>query len=396
VYNGTWNCSGYHPENDQFENCDKKAIVVLKSASNLRIPEVLSALTIPPKSTNLHRILVHPTIRTVLAEHQNADKKILVSVLSKITQTDPDLINQTSIDAIQDADDDELKKAITDCKQPPPKNLTPRTLKEKELDALKYAALHGYPLNPKGPEDFEVEKNSSVIVPLSTKLKIRATPVKRLRIVVAQKGFRRYVRPKSVPAEKFSPKLVDTFFFDNHYRWYAGIDLKGEGIFIDLPPDEKLRLDEASSSSWFTQFIDQGNNIGYHPHFVFWHTLAHRVIQALGLDSGYSSASIRERIYFKVDEKTREAEGGFLLYTSQPGGDGSLGGMIALVPEFENVMTTALRNVNSCSNDPLCSEQTLVRGKANGAACYACLFLSETSCEYRNLFLDRNLVRHSL
>jgi len=101
-------------------------------------------------------------------------------------------------------------------------------------------------------------------------------------------------------------------------------------------------------------------------------------------------------VYIAAEEKGNSTYGGVLLYTSQHGGDGSLGGLIALVPEFNRVISTALRNINSCSNDPLCSEQRLASERLNGAACYACLLVSETSCEFGNLYLDRNLLRESI
>ncbi len=86
--------------------------------------------------------------------------------------------------------------------------------------------------------------------------------------------------------------------------------------------------------------------------------------------------------------------GGLLLYTVQPGGDGTLGGLIGLVPSFRQVIASALRDLGSCSNDPLC-EETLPDG-VNGSACYSCLLASETSCEQRNVHLDRGLLLQNL
>jgi len=121
-----------------------------------------------------------------------------------------------------------------------------------------------------------------------------------------------------------------------------------------------------------------------HPVFVWWHTLAHRLINALSVDSGYSSAAIRERIYLKHTE--RRSTGGILLYTAQSGGDGTLGGLIATVPHFERGLQSALRDIHICSNHPLCSGNLFSPGKYNGVACYACELVSETSCEYRTCF----------
>ena len=86
--------------------------------------------------------------------------------------------------------------------------------------------------------------------------------------------------------------------------------------------------------------------------------------------------------------------GGLLLFTVQPGGDGTLGGLMSLVPRFAQVLDDALRDLATCSNDPLC-EQAPQLG-AEGAACYSCLLASETSCEHRNMGLDRLLVVDTL
>jgi hypothetical protein len=121
--------------------------------------------------------------------------------------------------------------------------------------------------------------------------------------------------------------------------------------------------------------------------------LAHRLLQSLAIDSGYSSASIRERVYLH-DDPINGIRGGLLLFTVQPGGDGTLGGLMSLVPRFAQVLDDALRDLATCSNDPLC-EQSPQLG-AEGAACYSCLLASETSCEHRNMGLDRLLLLDNL
>jgi hypothetical protein len=180
--------------------------------------------------------------------------------------------------------------------------------------------------------------------------------------------------------------------------WYPGVELFGEGIFIDLAPlADKIALvahpemDGTDARSWKAAFEADRTQVQKHPVFAWWHTLAHRLIVALSVDSGYSSASIRERVYVRVNDDGTAA-GGILLYTVQPGGDGTLGGLIALVPRFERVLQSALERVDSCSNDPLCGEETFSHNRANGAICYACGLVSETSCEHRNMYLDRNLL----
>jgi len=131
-----------------------------------------------------------------------------------------------------------------------------------------------------------------------------------------------------------------------------------------------------------------------HPLFVWWHTFAHLFIRALALHSGYGSASVRERVYTETDGE--RARGGVILYTSQPGADGSLGGLIALVPHFETIFAAALEGVFYCSNGYLCDENRFRPGSHGGASCYGCTVISETSCEHRNMWLDRRVLLYNL
>lgn len=117
------------------------------------------------------------------------------------------------------------------------------------------------------------------------------------------------------------------------------------------------------------------------PAFYVLHTLAHLIIKELEFSCGYSSASLTERIYYS------NRMCGFLIYTT----DGAEGGMGGLVwqgqPELiERIIKKALIRALNCSSDPVCWEhdETL-----NYAACFSCCMISETSCEYRNMGLDR-------
>jgi len=389
IYNGTWTCSGRFPESGYQEMCDEQAYVILRNASNLRIPEIVSALTIPPRTTPLHRVLENPRIFVILASESSWTKEKLLLKLKTAAQRIPE-INPITIGIIERASENEILSAIDDVLEPPRQDLTVVDIKNKELQALQNAALNGAPPRPYAePQDFEVDKNAVTQTALSANLNLRVTPVKRLRVIIAQKGYRRPVRgPTST--------VVETFYRDGQDRWYVGAELHGEGVFIDLVPSEILELaDTEVTEMWWTEF-GKTKNYAFHPVFVWWHTLSHRLIKALSIDSGYSSASIRERVYITTDEESDNTYGGVLFYTSQHGGDGSLGGLIALVPRFDVVISAALRNLHSCSNDPLCSEQRLRGGRLNGAACYACLLVSETSCEFGNSYLDRNLLRETI
>jgi len=92
----------------------------------------------------------------------------------------------------------------------------------------------------------------------------------------------------------------------------------------------------------------------------------------------------------------RDSQGGILIYTAVPDAEGTLGGLVSLAePEpLTRIMQRALRDALRCSSDPLCAER-LPKAPADflhGAACHACLFVSETTCERGNRFLDRRFI----
>ncbi len=378
-------------ESDLTEPCDEKASVVLRNASNLRVAESISALTIPPMTTNIHRILQNTHILSIVASEDCWTKERLIEKLKTAARRFPE-INSMTIAEMEQLPEENILNAIKDVLQSLNQNLSERDVKQKELAALRHAAIYGAPPQQcYETQDFEVDKDAvRNSVEFSPNLFLRITPVKRLRVVTAQKG---YVRPIRGTAKA----KVDTGYIDGQDRWYVGVELHGEGVFIDLPPDKELVLKDTITKNTWLNAHQETNSPFFHPLFVWYHTLSHRLITALSIDSGYSSASIRERVYLRRDPGNEFVHGGVLLYTTQSGGDGSLGGLIALVPDFERVLRAAQRNIYSCSNDPLCGEQRLSdRGRANGAACYACLLVSETSCEFGNTYLDRNILRENI
>jgi hypothetical protein len=123
------------------------------------------------------------------------------------------------------------------------------------------------------------------------------------------------------------------------------------------------------------------------------HTFSHLLIRELALECGYNAASIRERIYANANGDTPMA--GILLYTAAADSDGTLGGLIELgKPEsLGRMIEQALVRAAICSSDPLCSEHDPDKDRSlHAAACHACTFVSETSCERANRYLDRSLL----
>jgi MrfA Zn-binding domain len=398
IYLRTDKCSGFFPEQDQHFQCDESASVVLRSATSLRYAEVVTSLTIPPAALPIRNMLSQRSIGEgilTIAEDSGKAKEKLIDLLRDIAGKHPERLDPETVPAIEGTPEEDINEAIKDILHGDEKPKSSEEVKLEEFQALQHAAKYGYPQRPSSIPDFEVDVND-VIARLDHRgISFRITPVKRLRVVIAQRGYSRPVRgptKEEAGGRKVPIPVVERFYFEDEKRWFPGVALKGEGIFIDLPYGNPP-LDKGRESTWKERQSKAGMSpeaYRFSPLFVWWHTLAHRIINALSLDSGYSSASIRERIYFREGHDGKADEGGVLLYTSQEGADGSLGGLIALCQKpgvlFETVLSVAERDLDACSNDPLCSKHT---GEDNGAACYACLLLPETSCEFHNRSLDR-------
>ncbi|MFI9572085.1 DrmB family protein [Microbispora rosea] len=220
--------------------------------------------------------------------------------------------------------------------------------------------------------------------------------VKRLREVRVLRGFSRLAAPSSAnPRQRAS-----LYTAESRPDWLPAIEVIGEGVF--------LRLDGARLAEWEKRsdvlarvapmdaaYQERFTRLGLPPdrditpRLVMIHTLTHVVINEWSLDSGYPAASLRERLYVS-DEMS-----GFLIYTATSDSAGSLGGIVAQVESgrLATSIHNALDRISWCSSDPLCIESdSSGTDNLNRAACHSCVLLPETSCEEFNVLLDRALL----
>jgi hypothetical protein len=222
--------------------------------------------------------------------------------------------------------------------------------------------------------------------------------IEKIRTVTALTGYRRQVR--SGKEESDNPERTDiSFTFPSDTKntiWYPGFEGTGEGIMIRFKEGlyNELKVKEVFGL-WNDSEIDKesvrnvlwGEKIA-EPMFVYLHTMSHAIIRALSRFSGYSSASLHERIYI-----SRSADdGAILIYNTSPGSEAGMGGLVESVNNIGKVMEEAINSLKICSNDPVCIGFKKNRKSVNGSTCYSCLLISETSCEYRNMGLDRHMV----
>ena len=246
----------------------------------------------------------------------------------------------------------------------------------------------------------------------SNKIHLRADRITKLRTVTALKGFRRPVRDANGNPANLVPLSHRA---ESGTDWFAAVEAQGEGILLTFDADSTLFGSGDRWKKWASKFnsnlnlepekrhmfrglrgepldlpIEEKHIAESHPMFVWWHTLAHHLIRTIQQDTGYSSSAITERIYaHEIDGKWT---GGILLYVTEGGMDGTLGGLTSLAPNLQRYLDTIAEESDNCSNDPLCRDTTS-SSLEHDRACYACTYNSETSCGHRNMFLDRLLLR---
>lgn len=226
----------------------------------------------------------------------------------------------------------------------------------------------------------------------------------RLREVAALYGFTRIDAPEwdviTTPDRRRGPLAA------TEPTWVPCAEMRGEGIFLRFREDRLVEWEHRPEVKRREQLLRRAHEAwrmqrqlvpGFWPgiRYVLLHTFAHALIRELALECGYSAAGIGERIYGRPDTSMA----GVLLYTAAPDSEGTLGGLVSLGrrDRLGPLIEQALRAARLCSSDPLCAEHDpTVHNRLSGAACHACLFASETSCERGNHYLDRALLVDTL
>lgn len=406
IYSSRLPCRSNRPEirNSPFAPCPAEAIVVQRGSFQLRLPEVITSLTIPPLVTAIHRILQRDEIQTIVSYLKELDqfledpfrRLVRKSVEArKITEQIERELNEAPWNELVDALDAIARMSAQ-------KSRAEYLAQEhKSLVDVVNTGFPPYPHDnerrPGEPISFQVEASQirkDVLGPSGQKV-FRVMPIERLRVVIVQVGHRRvtYSGPDSVLSRSRGqhPTRSDEY-------WVPGVEQFGEGIYIDLNPDVRGQSNwypqSSSAVKWDSEVPevqDPNSLIAWNALSVWWHSFSHRLINAMSLHSGYSSSAIRERVYMTTNDEG-ERRGGVLLYTTQPGGDGTMGGLTSLVQDFEHIMELAFDGVDRCSNDPLCEHAEIDGVSKLGAACYSCQMVSETSCEHYNGYMHRGLL----
>jgi hypothetical protein len=368
------------------ERCDRPARLLIRTAANAYFAQVVSVLSLPEQAS-----VLHGAVRELWGEFEDATAIEDIALLRRLRRR-----VRESLEMFTDAEVWDAVSAIRSG------GIDERPVKQVEIETI-LAAPEGFgddiPVNP----DFHARKLPRDIWRQSNRTDgIEAViQLHRLREVQALSGFTRF--------EAEVPDINGEFDTDVERaplaldpQWFPAVENRGEGVLIQLrasavddwrqraPVKERLDGLYAGYARWRAKRNSSREFPG--GPYVLLHSLAHLLIQSLALRSGYPASSIRERVY----ADSLMGRYGILLYTGTPDAEGTLGGLVQQARHFEDHLLYALEAAGLCSNDPVCAQHLpgeSIEGRwLHGAACHACSFIAETSCEMRNDYLDRALV----
>ncbi|MEU6885387.1 DUF1998 domain-containing protein [Streptomyces viridosporus] len=389
-------CSGRNPWQRASEAaaCPRPVQIVQRTAGNLYYPIVHSALDIPETDVPAH---TDDALATQVREHH-----LWVSLCRDTASPRATLFRQM-IQEDTGADDDLLDALLTEeTGQAAPAaspGTAPAAPSRPDLSREEWAAFTAPA--PPATRDFALRETTLGLAGetdepwagLARRFG-RVVLADRLREVRALSGFTRVSPDAAVVPADTARRL----------KWLPAVEVFGEGVFLTLDRDALREWEEHAEvrrrvggmradldRSFQKDRLESVTGPELAPRFVLLHTLAHLLIRQLSFESGYTTASLRERIYARPEQD----QYGILVYTAAGDAEGTLGGLVRQ-GEPPRLAETLLRMTEAaawCSADPLCAEHTGQGfGNLNRAACHACALLPETSCETGNSLLDRALV----
>ncbi|QOD93531.1 DUF1998 domain-containing protein [Chryseoglobus sp. 28M-23] len=399
-------CGGARPWLAQLDGvCDQPIRGALRAAGNVYFPKVESSIYLPRRegavSEEVHQLLRHPAVSTTFNNvFQLGLDEVSGGQLRRLLERNvpPELFAPISDEELLAAYQDQFGIGENSGEEPAETPVDAESLTSDDIwRHPEYGKIRETP-----KDDFLAASDPGLHADLASYLS-RVRSVDVLRETRALRGFTR-VRDGELKLTEGKAMLRRTSL-PPAQDWLPAYVVKGEGIYIEL--------DGARLAAWegraevqaraqritdhYGSVASQRGLLGrtISPRFVLLHTVSHLLINELIFACGYSSASLRERLY--VSESIDRHMFGALIYTAAGDSEGTMGGLVRMArpDNLRQVFASALADAHWCSTDPVCMDA----GKngqgpdsCNLAACHACGLLPETSCEEFNRFLDRGLV----
>ncbi len=371
-------CNGEEPWlGDKKEVCSENVVTLQRSSSSVYFPITVSSILIPPWSKEISQ-KIEEFYEENKEDFENTEmlKQIITNKLLRL--------NNISKEEAANFVEAVLAEKNRD-------DLTFNELLEDEYRALGMEANEDEFITKEEPVPEFINKYINKVI-----------LVKKMTETIVEVGFKRINPEYDLMDSNTYTRLTDKI----NQKWLPGVNQKGEGIFLEFNKAKiqewENRVDVKNRYESIVNRKEEGYLKGLRkaitPRSILLHTLSHAIIRQLTFECGYSSTALKERIYTTFDDGKIDMAG-ILIYTTSSDSDGSLGGLVkqGKRKNFEKILEKTIENMAWCSTDPLCIEREQSGYKnLNLAACHACTLLPETSCELRNILLDRAAIRGKL
>ncbi len=299
------------------------------------------------------------------------------------------------IDIIDKADDSGIAISEEDANNIKNKFLQVIEKPKDSYEQYRYDEYNVFSINTQSLPDSKNLEFKDIQLPDSLKPYFKKIQqVNTLALTLTQLGFSRVSLP--------TPKRIDGIVMreegqhiyrepvENVYTLPANQSF-GEGIFFEFDIEKVTLWAETHNDIFCKRYNQPEGELGKSlkeemeqygaPVFYLLHTFSHLILKELEFSCGYPTASLQERLYYS------DRMCGVLIFTTD-GAEGSMGGLVwqGQPRLIERIIKSALNRAEECTSDPLCWEN---EEQLNLAACFSCCLVSETSCEKRNLGLDR-------
>ena len=386
-------CNGSRPWlDDKDSGCDQSNRLLLRNASNAYFPQIMSVISIPDSMAAVDVVVLElwdnylqivKTEERLNEERQKPAVKLELAAFS----------NEQILASIERVRNGETAAAVA------------RSVKDIEFEALAKSKAEDSTDQPDGDFFGRQLAPARWQAPWLAAIE-KIVLVHRLREVTALVGFTRFDSAGPDISGELDIEVERAPLIDNP-KWMPAVENRGEGFFIQFRKE--------AIESWLARpevqkrsgELEAGFAAWLHDHsgvkvtfpgaaYLMLHSLSHLLITSISLECGYPASSLRERIYAPVPDKP-EMSGcyGILVFTGSSDAQGTLGGLVHAARDMKRHLLRACQLGSLCSNDPVCSSHLPGQGaveQLSGSACHGCLYISETSCEQFNRYLDRSLV----
>jgi hypothetical protein len=356
---------------------------MLQGASNSWFPLLLSALAIPQASTKLAQLVEdHWTVLEKVQNEQN------IELLQQVTPQLRDLSEYTAAQIWEAVQEKRDKTSVGGDEEASADLKTPEW--EVFIDPASATKTRDFQLRASEPPKKYATWLEQIVL------------AERLREVRALVGFTRIESPSDYDNPAAFPANQRARISRTPPTWVPASEIRGEGLFFHFREDQIQKWCEKAKNhdGVFLEAHERWRSARgleppheYYPgiRFVLLHSFAHALIRQLAVECGYTTASLRERIYSRNPGEDQPDMAGVLIYTAAADSEGTLGGLVSLGEQstLERHLDQALDAMRLCASDPLCAEHRPDGTTLHAASCHACLFAPETSCERGNKYLDR-------